>query len=298
MHNDHSPALARLGTGPLALSQPSNGSDWLVWANARAEHVLADKSEDGILAVDAMQAYHDDRLRPYDLAGGIAVITVSGLLLKNYRWIGDSWATGYNQIRMQVEIALDDEAVSSIVLLIDSGGGFVDGLFDLTAWLRQARAAKPIYAIVDSCACSAAYAIASTATSVSASAHSMVGSIGVLMVHWDFSKMLTEWGLTPTLLFSGEHKIDGNPFQPLPDDVRDAFQADLAEMREFFADDVAAGRGENLEASAAMATEARVYGTPSQIKEALSTGLIDAVLTPDEAFQALVDHQTAAGGTT
>jgi ClpP class serine protease len=298
MHGDNAPALARLGTGLLALSQPSQGADWLVWANARAEHVLTGDSNEGVLATDALAAYHDDRHRPYEIAGGVAVITVSGLLLKDYRWIGDSWATGYAQIRMQVEIALQDDGVEGIVLLVDSGGGYVDGLFELTAHLRDAREVKPIYAIVDSCACSAAYAIAATANSISASGYSTVGSIGVLMVHWDFSKMLDEWGLKPTILFSGKHKVDGNPFQPLPDIVQERFQSEIAEMRSLFADDVALGRGDRFDADAAMGTEARVYGTPSQITAAQEMGMIDGIMAADDAFSALVTHLTADGGTT
>lgn len=298
MHGDNTPALARLGTGLLALSQPSQGADWLVWANARAEHVLADESSEGVLATEALAAYHDERHRPYEIAGGVAVITVSGLLLKNYRWIGDSWATGYAQIKMQVDIALQDEGVEGIVLHIDSGGGYVDGLFELTSYLREAREVKPVYAIVDSCACSAAYAIASAANSISASAFSMVGSIGVLMVHWDFSKMLDEWGLKPTILFAGAHKIDGNPFQPLPEDVQSRFQSEIAEMRALFADDVALGRGDRFDAEAAMGTEARVYGTPSQITAAQEMGMIDGIMAAGDAFAALVTHLTADGGTT
>ena len=49
------------------------------------------------------------------------------------------------------------------MLDIDSPGGEVSGCFDLVDTIAAARGQKPIWSIVDDCACSAAYAIASAA---------------------------------------------------------------------------------------------------------------------------------------
>ena len=71
-----------------------------------------------------------------------------------------SGMTGYNAIGANVFAALDDPGVKAIALAIDSPGGDTAGLFDLTDSIYAARGRKPIWAILDESACSAAYAIA------------------------------------------------------------------------------------------------------------------------------------------
>ncbi|MEM7422082.1 MAG: S49 family peptidase [Pseudomonadota bacterium] len=291
------PALARLGAGQLALARSdAAGTDWLVWADERASRVLDRDSGGGVPVAKAHASYIEHEIAPYEMLDGVAIIPVRGLLVKDHPFIGSCWATGYAQIRWQISLALADDRVGSIVLWIETGGGYVDGLFDLTPWIREAREIKPIYSIVDGCACSAGYAIAATAHSIVCGAHAAIGSIGVLCVHWDFSKLLDEWGVHPTLLFAGAHKVDGNPFQPLPDEVATTIRGELEEMRQVFAADVAAGRNGALTVEAALGTEAQVYGTPSRVETALTIGLIDAIATPDEALSTLVDHQSAMSG--
>jgi hypothetical protein len=42
----------------------------------------------------------------------------------------------------------------------------------------------------------------------------------VWTMHIDQSKLLEELGIKVTLIFEGEHKVDGNPFEPLSNDAR------------------------------------------------------------------------------
>lgn len=287
------PALARLGTGPLALAGRSPGRDWLTWAEERARRASRGERDD---RAASQASFADGRGKPWAQRGAVAVIPVTGLLMKDWPWIGDSWATGYVQLRWQVAEAMADASVAGVALWIDSPGGYVDGLFELTAFLREARDAKPLAAIVDGVAASAGYAIAASATSLAMGRFGLVGSIGVMTVHWDFSKALDAFGIVPTLLFAGKHKVEGNPFQPLPDEVRERWQAELEEFRRVFAEDVAAGRNGAIDAAGALATEAAVYHGPSGSATAKTLGLVDEVASPDDALAAFVDHLTAAGG--
>jgi hypothetical protein len=75
-----------------------------------------------------------------------------------------SGMTGYDGIRQNFLTALEDPAVRAIVLDIDSPGGEVAGCFDLVDTIYAARGEKPIWAILDESAYSAAYAIASAPT--------------------------------------------------------------------------------------------------------------------------------------
>ncbi|RJF81121.1 S49 family peptidase [Azospirillum cavernae] len=233
--------------------------------------------------------------RLYGVADGVAVIPVSGLLVQKLCWIGWGYITGYDGLRVQLARAFADPEVKAIALDIDSGGGDVAGCFDLVEWIVAAKAAagKPVAAILSEMAYSAAYAIATSADSVAVPRTGGLGSIGALCVHWDFSALLSREGVAPTLIHSGQHKVDGNPFQPLPEDVRARWTATVDDLRRLFADVVARNRqssGAALTMEQAMGTEARCFTGPAGVAEAVRLGLADAILSPDRAFAALVSH--------
>ena len=58
-------------------------------------------------------------------------------------------------------------------------------------------------------------------------------------------------------LVAGAHKVDGNPYEPLPTDVRNDLQAEVDDLRLGLANDIAAGRGDRLTAEAALKGEFR-----------------------------------------
>ena len=90
-------------------------------------------------------------------------------------------------------------------------------------------------------------------------------------MHADLSGQLDQDGVRVTLIHSGQHKVDGNPYAPLPEGVRDDIQREIDVLRFLFAETVAAGRAGQLSQEAAMATEAAIYrGT-----DAVAAGLAD-----------------------
>jgi len=326
MERNNRPALARLGAGALALADPRAGADWVAWAEDRAERVLkvetyiarhnalaymeapdadprslADAVQvlalpDGLPMQAAQFRAGEDGWKPYVVADGVAVVPVRGLLVKELGWIGSSWATGYAELRWQIETALADPEVRGVALWIDSGGGFVAGLIETGRWLRQAREHKPIAAVIDGAACSAAYWLAAQADSIAAPEDGCVGSIGVYAVHWSFAKAIEEMGARPTIIRAGAHKAEGNELEDLPAEVQARWQAAIDETRQVFAEEVAAGRGARLDASGALATEALAYTGRSQMAEALRLGLVDAVAPAEEALAAFTASLAAARG--
>ena len=172
-----------------------------------------------------------------------------------------------------------------IALEIDSFGGEVAGVFDLADAIRAARAAKPVWAFVAEHAFSAGYALASQADRIIVPRTGAVGSIGVVVMHTDLSGQLSDAGVTVTLIHSGAHKVDGNPYAPLPDPVRARIQTEIDSIRTLFAQTVAASRGRRLTAEAALATEAECY----RGAEAVAAGLADEVSDPALAFAAFAD---------
>ncbi|WP_407257898.1 S49 family peptidase [Klebsiella quasipneumoniae] len=84
-------------------------------------------------------------------------------------------------------------SINEIVLDINSGGGAAVGCKAGRLHLSVSATPKPITAIVNYSAYSAAYFIAS-ACKIIVSQTSGVGSIGVIMEHLDTSKMEEKWG--------------------------------------------------------------------------------------------------------
>lgn len=228
----------------------------------------------------------------YRVVNGVGVIDVFGPLAHRTRMEADSsWVEGYQTIARRFENALADREVQSIVLNLESPGGEVGGVQQLAEQVRSAAGIKPIVAVADGMAASAAYWIASAADSISVSPTGLVGSIGVVMRHVDFSKFLAQEGVKVTHIFAGAHKVDGNAYEPLPDDVRTAFQREINMLYDMFVDAVAENRG--MTTAQIRATEANVFWGA----EAVKAGLADAVETADQVIARLASatgHSTVA----
>lgn len=229
----------------------------------------------------AADTYEPGERSIVDSVDGIAIIPVEGTLAHKYGHIDPfSGMTGYDGVQAKVEEALEDPNIRGILLDINSPGGEVSGCFDLADFLYEARQIKPVWALADEWAASAAYALASSAQRVIAPRTAELGSIGVLTMHVDQSQMLAENGLDVTFIYAGDHKVDGNPFEPLPDEVRADIQADIDELYGMFVRTVARNRG--MSEDAVRATQAQVY----QARGAREVGLADDVMAAREVLPA------------
>jgi signal peptide peptidase SppA len=226
---------------------------------------------------------------PYSRIDDIAVIPIHGTLINRGAFIGAySGVTSYEGVKFQLRHAGADPETRAVILDIDSPGGQAAGAFEAAAAVRELAAQKTVVAVVDDMAASAAYAIASAATRIFVTPSGMVGSIGVVMLHLDHSKRLENAGVVPTLIHAGSHKVDANPFQKLPDGVREDLQAEVDAAQDKFVECVATGR-KNLTPAAIRATEARTYiGT-----DAVAAGLVDEVGTMETVLEAFATARLA-----
>ncbi|MET4102794.1 signal peptide peptidase SppA [Roseovarius sp. MBR-38] len=241
---------------------------------------------------DLAQRHRRNGTQPFAMIDGIAVIEIAGTLVHRGAWIGQSSGlTSYEGIAAQIDAALADPGVRGIALDIDSFGGEVAGAFDLADRIRAARAQKPVHAFVAEHALSAGYVLASQADRIILPRTGAVGSIGVVALHTDMSGALDQKGIAVTLIHAGAHKVDANPYQPLPEAVHDQMQRELEVVRFLFAETVAAGRGDRLTHASALATEAAVF----RGADAIAVGLADDLADPVTAFHAFA---AAPRGTT
>ena len=220
---------------------------------------------------------------------GIEVIPISGTLVNRYA-TGPSGTVSYDRIRDRVGKAAGDENIRGILLQLNSFGGEVDGVFDTADVIREAAKAKPVWASVDDNAFSAAYLLASQAHRVYTTRTGGVGSVGVIAVHYDFSRWLNKEGITPTLMYFGERKADFSPELPLSPEAREKLQGDVNRFGLQFVEYVAQGR--RLTESAVRATEADWYTGEAGI----ARGFADRLGTFDHAlreFKSELDGRTS-----
>lgn len=224
---------------------------------------------------------------------GIAILPVLGTLVRRSSYIGAaSGLTSYHDIEAMAEQAFADPMVKAVLLEIDSSGGEAGGVFDLARRLRSLAqtSGKPLWAIADEAALSAAYAIACAADRLWLTRTAEVGSIGVVAVHVDESVADAKAGLNYTFLHAGTHKVDGHPHAPLPAPVAADIQADIDQLHEQFISLVAGFR--RLKVEAIRDTEARVY----RGEAALQAGLADQIGTRNEAVTALQRQLAMSAG--
>ena len=224
--------------------------------------------------------------RPYEVVAGVAVIPIIGTLVQKLGSLQPfSGMTGYDGIRVNLLMASADKDVRAIVLDIDSPGGEVAGCFDLVDLIHGLRGDKPIWAILNEAAYSAAYAIASAADRIVVPRTGGVGSIGVVCLHADMSQALGKAGIAVTVIRFGALKYEGNEYEPLTKDALARIQGPVDAMGELFVETVA--RNRSIAASVVRATQAGTFDGPAGVRTAVERGFADQVASPDAAFREL-----------
>jgi ClpP class serine protease len=237
----------------------------------------------GLLAVDP-SAIGVEATAPYEPAqhGTVAVVGICGPLDST----PNPYCDDYASIVSRVQDACATDA-GCIVLLIDSPGGAVSGLFDAAESIREVCAAanKRLVAYVSGQCCSAAYALACVAESIATCSTGLAGSIGVLDCRVDVSSANDAAGVRFSMVTSGARKVDGHPCVAVSDGEIAARQRVVDDLAEVFFNHVQSARGLD-----ARSLQAAVYVGES----ARSAMLVDSVLGYREFLAALQPGPGAA----
>lgn len=220
--------------------------------------------------------------RPYNTQNGdgVQVIRLHGVVTPRG---GGGWfdfGVSCTAVVRQLREALADDRVTRIVLDIDSPGGDVVGVVELAEEIYKARGEKRITAVANGTMASAAYWIGSAADEVVVTPSGMAGSIGVVAVHMDYSEQLAQYGIKPSLIYAGAHKVEGNPYEPLGDEARAEIKRDVDRYYQMFVADVAKHRGVNRSMVQNDFGQGRVMGA----KAAVQMGMADRVGTLDDVI--------------
>lgn len=227
-----------------------------------------------------------------DIRDGVAVLPISGPISKRETFF--SWlfgGTAIDKLTEQLQAAMDDPAVKAIVLAVDSPGGTIGGLEQFAAMVRDAGQVKPVVSMADGMMASAAYWIGSAAAKIITDNTADVGSIGVLMVHTDYSEMDKKYGINRTYLTAGKYKAMGNNAEPLSQESRQVLQAELDYLYDIFVGAVAINRGTDKKTVLNHMADGRIFIG----KQAVDAGLADEVGTLATAITTASDLALTAG---
>lgn len=216
----------------------------------------------------------------------IAVLPIRGVIEQHPGFFVD---TATDHLARAFDDALASHAVSAIVLDIDSPGGVVYGVPELADKIYAARGVKPIYAVANSTAFSAAYWLFTAAEKRFVTPAGEVGSIGVWVMHVDASKMMDDIGWKVTLVSAGKYKVEGNPYEPLGDEAREEMQRQVDRYHEMFVAAVARNLGVSGGAVKRDFGEGRTVGA----KEAVARGMADKVATLESVIAGLTAKSAA-----
>lgn len=220
----------------------------------------------------------------------VAVIPVYGSLVQRNVNISDCF-TSYTSLERQLNAALEDPAVQGILFDVDSCGGEANGCFELVDRIYEARKEKTIMGLGNEQAFSGGYAILSACEKVWIPKTGNVGSIGVIMTHFDYSKMADKEGVAITHIIAGKKKADGSPYRPLSPAALKDFQTEVDQLYDVFVNSCARNRG--LATKAVRSTEAGTF----MGRAALNAGLVDDVISladlPAKITEAIMKKQTA-----
>jgi signal peptide peptidase SppA len=225
--------------------------------------------------------------------GGVAVLPLRGLITPRASFFSILFGggAGLDSFRSQLREAVGDDDIAAIVLDVDSPGGSTDLLAETAAELRAAREVKPIVAVANTWAASAAYWLAAQADELVVTPTGEVGSVGVFTAHENWAKFEEEFGVETTLIAAGKYKTEGNRFEALSEDARNELQSIVDYYYELFASDVAKGRGAS---TAAVTGAAYGEGRMVRAKDAVGRGMADRVDTLEATIARVVKNPTRA----
>lgn len=182
-----------------------------------------------------------------------------------------------------------DPSIGAIVMHFDSPGGSSFGVEELSTKIYNARGTKPIYAMADSVAASAAYWLATSADMVICTPSGLVGSVGVYVMHVSEEKALADAGLAVSLVSAGKYKTELASHLPLSDDAKANLQRHVDTIHDAFIGSLKRNRNTTVENVRTNYGQGRVLNAA----DALASGMIDRILSYEDLLSRLTGGGSA-----
>lgn len=216
-----------------------------------------------------------------EIKDGVGIVSLKGPLVSGsagfMRLFG---IMGYSDFQEALLEAAASKSVKSIMLDVSSPGGAVEGVDEASDMIKQVAALKPVLTYAGGNMLSAGYWLGSGGSTLLASRTSIIGSIGVVVTHIEYSKRMEKEGTTPTVIRSGKWKALGGPYEPLSDLAKQELQSMAEDINQLFEARVAT----NLGVSQQKVHDKMGQGRQFMGAKAQEVGLVDGIASFQEAF--------------
>lgn len=269
-----------------------------IWAGTEESLQAALKAEEDIATKRSAGSYDEDEDEdvPYLLErhGNVGVISIKGPLTnRDSYWNRYFGISSYPAIREALVAAAADSALTQVVLDIDSGGGAVNGVEDTANLIRMINdKIKPVTAFTDGTMASAAYWLGCSAGEVFCGRTSLVGSIGVISTHMEYSKQLKDEGVGVTVVRAGKYKALLNSVEEPTKEAIAGLQSLLDATYNVFVEHVANMRGRTVQ----QADETMAQGREFVGEQAVGAHLVDGITTFDKLLSSLEEKPIDTSG--
>ena len=243
--------------------------------NIYATHLRGEKID--LKAVEAQLGKPlQNEPKRYENQNGVGVIRVEGVLARRANlMMRISGGTSTEMMRAQFREAMSDREAESILFVIDSPGGTVDGTQEFAEEIYRARGKKPIKAVALGTVASAAYWIGAAADELYlASDTTVAGSIGVVATHVDVSRAEDRMGIKTTEITAGKYKRIASQYGPLSQEGRASMQEMVDGIYTAFVNDVAAFRKRSVDAVLEKMADGRIFLGSKAIEAGLADGFV------------------------
>lgn len=154
----------------------------------------------------------------------------------------DGTITSSDTVLKQLRKFSKKSSVKALLLRINSPGGAVAPAQEIYTEIGKIKKKKPVVVSMETIGTSAAYYIASNASSVVCSRGTITGSIGVIMILTEVHKIIEKLGVNVQVVKAGKYKDIGSPMKPLTDQEKEILESFAKEIHEQFINDVEAAR--------------------------------------------------------
>lgn len=256
------------------------------------EIVMRHVSGEKLDADEVQSRIHGARRPDNRQVNAVAILPLFGTIFPRANMMTEvSGATSAERFSVQFLELVQDPNISAIVLDVDSPGGQVNGIDEVSKQIFDTRGKKPIVAVANHTMASAAYWIGTAADEVVITPSGEVGSVGVFAVHKDISAALAQDGIKVTLISKGKYKTEGNPYEALTEEAKSAIDVRVGEAYDAFTETVARNRGIETAAVRDGFGEGRVVGA----RQAVALGMADRVGTLEETIDRLLGNNLLPG---
>ena len=237
----------------------------------------------------------DAKSRLLQVVDGVGVITIHGALTNRDAWYNTFFGlVSYPEIVQAMHEAVLNPEVKEILMDVSSPGGAVDGVLDAVSAIQKVGKLKRVTGFTSSVAASAGFWIMAPAKERFVTETAIIGSIGVVAKHVEYSKMMKDKGVTETIVRSGEFKQIVNSSEPLSAKAEQVIQEQVDYTNGVFVQSIA----DSLGVSVQLVDRQMAQGKEFIGQQGVDKGLVTGVKSFEDVFAAIQKRvQKVDGGT-